>query len=80
MICSIEEVMVFLDAIHIKENMSETVARTTFHQFFVSNILTRIVIVDYGSTFKWVVIALCKLIQITCTLVTPENHILVLRD
>ena len=80
MICIMEEVAGFVDGALIKRKTSQTVAITTFHHFFVPNILTRIVIVDYGSTFKWVVIALCKLIQITCTLVTPENHILVLRD
>ena len=57
--------MGFLDAIHIKENMSETVARTTFHQFFVVNGLTRLAIVDKRNTFEGVVITFFKLLCIT---------------
>ena len=64
----------YVGVILIRDETSETVAWVDFHNFFVSNGLPRIVIVDNGSAFKRILTLMCKLLFITCALVVPDNH------
>ena len=68
-----EEVRGFLDGFFFKEDTLCLVARAEFGQLFVPNFLPILVIKDDGSTFKGIVLTLCKLLQVTCRAVDPEN-------
>ena len=74
LLCCLEEITGFADGAPIHKEDSQEIAGTAFTRFFMPNGLPRLVIVDEGSPFKGYLLGMCRLLEIPCTAVSPNNH------